>query len=64
VAQFAKAGVDVGALAAQIRGEGAKSFVKSWDELMSVIDMKSGTLKKASKAIPIHRITEQEYGDS
>jgi transaldolase len=48
LAQFAKAGIDVEALAAQLQDEGAKSFVKSWDELMSVIDMKSAALKKAS----------------
>jgi transaldolase len=48
LAQFAKAGIDVDALAAQLQDEGAKSFDKSWDELMSVIDMKSATLKKAS----------------
>jgi transaldolase len=35
-------------LAAQLQDEGAKSFVKSWDELMSVIVAKSAALKKAS----------------
>ena len=34
LAQFAKAGIDVDALAAQLQDEGAKSFVKSWNELM------------------------------
>ena len=48
LAQFAKAGIDVNALATQLQDEGAKSFVKSWDELMSVIDLKSAALKKAS----------------
>ena len=48
LAQFAKAGVDVGALATQLQDEGAKSFVKSWEELMGVIAVKSATLKKAS----------------
>jgi transaldolase len=48
LAQFAKAGVDVDALAAQLQDEGAKSFVKSWDDLMSVINVKSAALKKAS----------------
>jgi transaldolase len=48
LAQFAKAGIDINALAAQLQDEGAKSFVKSWDELMSVIDVKSAALKKAS----------------
>jgi transaldolase len=43
--QFAKAGVDVDSLAARLQDEGAKSFVKSWDELMSVIASKSAALK-------------------
>jgi transaldolase len=46
--EFAKAGVDVDALAAQLQDEGAKSFVKSWEDLMSVIALKSAALKKAS----------------
>ena len=47
LAQFAKAGIDVDALAAQLQDEGAKSFVKSWNELMAVIASKSATLAKA-----------------
>ena len=35
LAQFAKAGIDVDALAAQLQDEGAKSFVESWNELMA-----------------------------
>jgi transaldolase len=46
IAEFAKAGVDVDALAIQLQEEGAKSFVKSWNELMGVIDSKSATLTK------------------
>ena len=45
--QFAKAGIDVDALAVQLQEEGAKSFVNSWNELMGVIASKSATLKKA-----------------
>jgi transaldolase len=48
LAQFANAGIDVDALAAQLQDEGAKSFVKSWNELMAVIASKSATLKKAA----------------
>ena len=48
LAQFAKAGIDVDALAAQLQDEGAKSFVKSWNELMAVIASKSAALAKAS----------------
>jgi transaldolase len=47
LAQFAKAGVDVQALAAQLQAEGAKSFVNSWNELMAVIASKSAALKAA-----------------
>src|SRR5208282_1842692 len=47
LSQFAKAGVDVDALAAQLQEEGAVSFVKSWNELMAVIDSKSAVLRKA-----------------
>jgi transaldolase len=48
LAQFAKAGIDVYALAAQLQEEGAKSFVKSWEELMGVIASKSAALKEAA----------------
>jgi transaldolase len=48
LAQFATAGIDVDALSAQLQDEGAKSFVKSWNELMGVITSKSTALKKAS----------------
>jgi transaldolase len=47
LAQFASAGIDVIALAGQLQDEGAKSFVKSWDELMAVITSKSAALKSA-----------------
>jgi transaldolase len=47
LAEFAKAGIDADALAAQLQDEGAKSFVKSWNELMAVITSKSSALKKA-----------------
>jgi transaldolase len=48
LAQFAKVGIDIDALAAQLQDEGAKSFVKSWDDLMAVIASKSAVLAKAS----------------
>jgi transaldolase len=47
LAQFAKAGVDVDALAAQLQDEGATSFVQSWNELMGVIASKCSTLAQA-----------------
>jgi transaldolase len=45
--QFSKAGIDLDALAAQLQDEGAKSFVKSWTELLGVIESKSAVLKQA-----------------
>jgi transaldolase len=46
--QFAKAGIDVDAVAKQLQEEGAKSFVSSWNELMGVIASKSAAMQKAS----------------
>jgi transaldolase len=48
LARFAAAGIDVQALAAQLQDEGAKTFVKSWTDLMGVITSKSSVLKRAS----------------
>jgi transaldolase len=48
LAQFAKAAIDVDALAARLQDEGAKAFVNSWNELMNVIASKSAILAKAS----------------
>jgi transaldolase len=47
LAEFAKSGIDLGALAAQLQDEGAKSFVKSWNELLAVIAAKTASLAKA-----------------
>jgi transaldolase len=44
--QFAQAGVNVDSLAARLQDEGAKSFVKSWNELISVVASKSDTLRQ------------------
>ena len=41
LAQFARAGVDVEALAARLQEDGAKAFVKSWNELLARIASKS-----------------------
>jgi transaldolase len=48
LAEFAKAGIDIDALAAKLQDEGAKSFVSSWSDLMGVIASKSATLQMAS----------------
>lgn len=49
LAEFAKAGINVDALAVQLQDEGAKSFVKSWNELLAVIASKSDSLKREVK---------------
>jgi len=48
LAEFGKVGIDVDALASQLQDEGAKSFVKSWNDLMTVLTSKREMLKKAS----------------
>jgi transaldolase len=48
LAAFAKAGIDVDALAARLQKEGAASFVKSWNDLMACIESKSAAMRKAS----------------
>jgi transaldolase len=45
---FAKAGVDVDALAAQLQTEGANAFSKSWNDLMDVIASKTEALRMAA----------------
>jgi transaldolase len=44
---FAKAGVDVAALAARLQDEGAAAFVKSWNDLIARLESKRTTLRKA-----------------
>jgi transaldolase len=44
LAKFAKAGIDIDALAARLQVEGAQSFVKSWAELLQRIADKSAAL--------------------
>ena len=49
LAHFAQAGIDIDALATQLQDEGAKSFVKSWNELMDVIESKSAAIQKSAQ---------------
>ena len=55
LAQFSKAGININALADRLQDEGAKSFVKSWNELMVVIASKSAALEnqKATKGVRV-----------
>jgi transaldolase len=48
LAEFGRAGIDIDALAMRLQEEGAKSFVASWNNLMSVIETKSASLGKGS----------------
>jgi transaldolase len=48
LSQFAQSGVDIDTLAAQLQDDGAKSFVKSWHDLMDVIAGKGAQFKRAS----------------
>ncbi|HJZ53377.1 MAG TPA: transaldolase [Gemmataceae bacterium] len=44
LARFARAGINIDALAAQLQDDGAKTFVKSWDELLASIATKGKSL--------------------
>ena len=41
--EISRAGIDLAALGDELQSQGAAAFVKSWDELMQVIDAKAGT---------------------
>jgi transaldolase len=42
LAEFAEAGIDVAALATRLQEEGKDSFNKSWEEMLSTVESKSG----------------------
>jgi transaldolase len=48
LSQFRNAGVSIASMAAQLQIDGAKSFVKSWNELLAVIASKADSLKQAA----------------
>jgi len=48
LAQFAQAGIDIDALALQLQQEGARAFVKSWQQLLQRIADKSAALAGAA----------------
>jgi len=45
LAKFAKAGIDIDALASRLQDEGAQSFVESWNDLLATISSKCAVLK-------------------
>ncbi len=48
LSRFAEAGINIDGLATRLQDEGAQSFVKSWNELMSVIDSATVVLERAA----------------
>jgi transaldolase len=48
LARFAAEGIDVDALASQLQDDGAKSFVKSWNGLLTVIASKGASLARGA----------------
>jgi transaldolase len=47
LAEFSRAGVNIGELANELQREGAEAFDKSWNDLMECIASKTELLKKA-----------------
>jgi transaldolase len=45
LAEFTRVGVDIDGLAARLQTEGADSFVRSWDDLISCIETKATMLQ-------------------
>jgi transaldolase len=48
LSRFAKAGIDIDALATKLQNDGAASFVKSWNDLIASLESKSSVMRKAS----------------
>jgi transaldolase len=48
LSRFANAGIDIDSLAAHLQDEGAKAFVRSWDELMAIIDFTCVLIEKVA----------------
>jgi transaldolase len=48
LSKLAEVGINIHGLASQLQEEGAKSFVKSWNELMSVVDSTGVLLERAA----------------
>ena len=52
LARFSEVGVNLEALAAQLQVEGAKAFVKSWNELLAVISLQEQRAEERKKFMP------------
>jgi transaldolase len=55
LAEFQRAGVEQGAIAAQLQREGAQSFTKSWNDLLEVLGSKSAQLRQSDPAAASRR---------
>jgi hypothetical protein len=64
LAQFGEAGIDVDALARQLQTEGAETFVKSRNDLMSVISSKGASLNKNRTLKAVGSIKQHEARES
>jgi transaldolase len=51
IARFEQAGVSVQQLAVQLQREGAEAFVRSWQELLERIAVKSATLARVDRKV-------------
>ncbi len=47
--QFVTSGIDIDKLATQLQDEGAGAFVKSWNELMKVIESRSSVIRRTAQ---------------
>jgi transaldolase len=55
LAEFARSGVEQGAIAAELQREGARSFTKSWNDLLQCLSSKSAQLKQRDPAAASQR---------
>jgi transaldolase len=46
--EFGRAGIKIDALAVQLQEDDARSFLKSWNDLMTVVESKSLVLKQSA----------------
>lgn len=55
LAEFRRSGVEQGAVAAQLQREGARSFTKSWNDLLDCLGSKSAKLTRLDPAAATQR---------
>jgi hypothetical protein len=60
--QFARAGIKLDELAAQLQQEGARSFVESWNDLMTVIVAKGAPSRRPLDARQIRGTLQSQAG--